>query len=391
MALSFAKHLGSKAGFGGCLLKAGCADGLKLIGDRLCQRGPCCRTDHFKPHDQYSIQIWEKRAFQTASYSRLHQTDCGACMTLWASVALSFLWTLGQYRWGTIVPFGDLVPDASVKWSQVADYFKALQQAYHKSIFNDILLLGQNPVFLYKIKSKELMRVASDTRLFIFAWDCTTQNWGPLNISTYISSVLACYLKPLCCPARKHSLAKTGEIHKCCMGQVWLVYKLLIEPLQNSACCEQIASVGRVLPPSLLLFPCKEQLVQELRSVAVAVWPIALTNFVKSAWGLLYFIIISRVIHVWVVLFLQVTGQFSSKSQQSFYERIQMLTPDKTCRFGIYFNLIALIHLYKDFFLKKWPKSLALKGMLYMTQHGHTDLGSWSRAHWDQYGSVYWL
>lgn len=79
---------------------------------------------------------------------------------------------------------------------------------------------------------------------------------------------------------------------------------------------------------------------QSLQSVTVALRPAALTSFVKPVWGLLYFIIISRVIHIWVVLFLQVTGQFSSKSLQSFYERVQMLAPDKICRFGIYVNCL---------------------------------------------------
>jgi len=57
MAPSFARCLGGKAVVVGRLLKAGCSDGLKLIGVRLCQRGPCRRTDHFHPHDQYGIHI----------------------------------------------------------------------------------------------------------------------------------------------------------------------------------------------------------------------------------------------------------------------------------------------------------------------------------------------
>lgn len=212
-------------------------------------------------------QSWEKRAFQITSSSRLQQAGSGACFKPWPSVALWLLWTLGQLPWRTIVPLGDLVPDAWESGRQVADYFNALQQAYHKSIFNDILLLGQNPLFPQKTKNKELAKVASDTRLLFFFWLETvwhrmTAPWLS-NVSTSISSVLAHYLNPSCWPAREHRLAHAGEIYKCCMGLVWLVYKPLIELLwKNSTCCdllpfEQIASVGKVPPPSFLLFPCK--------------------------------------------------------------------------------------------------------------------------------------
>lgn len=139
---------------------------------------------------------------------------------------------------------------------------------------------------------------------------------------------------------------------------------------QNSTCCKQIGSIGQVPFPSLLLFPCKEQLVQEFQSIAAALWPVWLNIFVKSVWGLFYHYFQSNP-HLGCAISV---GQFSSKSQQSCNERVQMLLCEKTCRFGIYFSLTALIHLYKGFSLKKWPKSLELKGMLVIC---HSTQGTW--------------
>lgn len=130
--------------------------------------------------------------------------------------------------------------------------------------------------------------------------------------------------------------------------------------LQNSAFCKQIASIGQVPSPSLLLFPCKDQLLQEFQSMNAALWPVGLSIFVKSVRGLFYHCFQSDP-HLGCAISL---GQFSSKSQQSFCERVQMLTCEKTCRFEVYFSLTALIHLYKGFSLKKWPKPLELKDML---------------------------
>lgn len=66
--------------------------------------------------------------------------------------------------------------------------------------------------------------------------------------------------------------------------------------------------------------------------------------------------------------------------------RVQMLTPIRFADLG--FTLIDLIHLYKGFSLKKLYESLEQKGMLYLTQHRHMDLGSQSREDWDQWVSL---
>lgn len=110
--------------------------------------------------------------------------------------------------------------------------------------------------------------------------------------------------------------------------------------------------------------------VQEFQSIAAALWPVGLNIFVKSVWGLFYHYFQSNP-HLGCAISV---GQFSSKSQQSCNERVQMLLCEKTCRFGIYFSLTALIHLYKGFSLKKWPKSLELKGMLVIC---HSTQGTW--------------
>lgn len=139
---------------------------------------------------------------------------------------------------------------------------------------------------------------------------------------------------------------------------------------QNSTCCKQIASIGQVLSLSLLLFPSKEQLVQEFQSIVAALWPVGLNIFAKSVLSLFYHYFQSNP-HLGCAISV---GQFSSKSQQSCNERVQMLLCEKTCRFGFYFSLTALIHLYKGFALKKWPKSLELKGMLVIY---HSTQGTW--------------
>lgn len=104
--------------------------------------------------------------------------------------------------------------------------------------------------------------------------------------------------------------------------------------------------------------------------MSAALWPVGLTIFVKCVWGLLYHYFQSNP-HLGCAISV---GQFSFKPQQSFFERVQMLICENTCRFGIYFSLTALIHLYKGFSLKKWPKSLELKDMLVIC---HSTQGTW--------------
>lgn len=118
---------------------------------------------------------------------------------------------------------------------------------------------------------------------------------------------------------------------------------------RNSTCCKQIASIGQVPSPSLLLFPCKEQ---EFQSMSAVLWPVGLTIFVKSVWDLFYHYFQSNP-HLGCTISV---GQFSSKSQQSFSDRVQMLICEKSWRFGIYFSLTALIHLYKAF---PWKSDLS--------------------------------
>lgn len=44
IASSFTKHFGGRDGFGGCSLNVGYSTGVKLVGVRLGQHGPCAKV-----------------------------------------------------------------------------------------------------------------------------------------------------------------------------------------------------------------------------------------------------------------------------------------------------------------------------------------------------------
>lgn len=129
------------------------------------------------------------------------------------------LWRIGQYPWGTVVPFGD------------RGKLQIILMHCSKHITNPFLMTF---CYLAKIMSsytRPQLKSLQWYKAINFCLRLYNTRWRPLPISTYINSVLARYLNLLRWPTRKHSLAMTAEIHKCCVGQVWLMYKPLTEPV----------------------------------------------------------------------------------------------------------------------------------------------------------------
>lgn len=135
MAASFARYLGGKAVFSVCLLRADCADGLKVLGVGCVIMSPGAELIISSLITNIASKIERKellRQCPTQVYTRLALVPI---LKPCPSIAVYFLWILGQYPWGIVIPYRDLVPNASIKWKQVADYFNALLQAYVINLF----------------------------------------------------------------------------------------------------------------------------------------------------------------------------------------------------------------------------------------------------------------
>lgn len=74
MAASFARYLGGKAVFGVCLLKAGCADGLKVLGVGCAIMGPAAGLTISSLITNIASKVERKERFRqcpTQVYTRL--------------------------------------------------------------------------------------------------------------------------------------------------------------------------------------------------------------------------------------------------------------------------------------------------------------------------------